>query len=61
MTDEHSMTNVEGIPIEEDVGRERNDSEGDESEEEGDCIYGISILRDGSPTQNPCVQTLFSF
>ena len=55
--DEHSMTNVEGTPVEEDAGEERNDSEGDESEEEGDHICGISIPRDGSPTQNPCTQT----
>jgi hypothetical protein len=61
VTDEHSVTNVEETPIEEDAGEERNDFEGDESEEEGDCVHGISILRDGSPTQNPCTQTLFLF
>ena len=28
VTDEHSVTNVEGTPIEEDAGEERNNSEG---------------------------------
>lgn len=28
-TYEHSMTNVEGTPVEEDAGEERNDFEGD--------------------------------
>lgn len=56
------MTNVEGTPVEEDTGEERNDFEGDENEEEGDRVRGISIPRGGpSPTQNLCTQTLFLF
>lgn len=39
VTDEHSVTNVEGAPIEEDTGEEINHFEGNESEEEGDRVY----------------------